>query len=158
MSAEHDKFWKLVDDIKTAMLTTRKDDTLPSRPMHAYCARGEGKIFFIIDMSSEKTHEIGEGDAVNLVFVDIAAQHYVSVTGTARVLRDPERQKAMWNPFAEAWLPQGPEAADVGLIEVTLDEAVYWDSPASKLVTLWKVAIANITQTPPSSDMGTVKF
>lgn len=153
-----DKLWKLVTDIRYAMLTTEDGGRLSSRPMAAYVDRDAGMIRFITNLDTEKTHAIGDGDAVNLAFVDIGNEHYVSVEGTARVLQDAALQKKMWNPFAEAWLPQGPEAADVGLIEVTPSEATYWDSPSSKLVQLWQVAVANITQTPPSGEMETVKL
>ena len=152
------KMWELIHDIRICMLTTRGTDGLQSRPMSAYVERDERRIFFITNLDSHKTHEIGDGDAVNLAFVDKAASTYVSVEATARVLRDPVRQKKLWNAFAEAWLPQGPEAPDVGLIEVTPTQATYWDSPSLKLVQLWKVAVANVLQTPPSDTVETVRL
>ena len=75
-----------------------------------------------------------------------------SVTGHAHVVRDVAKQKELWSSFAEAWLPQGPEAPDVGLIRVDPIAATYWDSPSGKIAQLWEIAKANVTQTRPDSD------
>lgn len=143
------KLWDMIDDIRVAMLTTQRGGKLESRPMHAYLDRDQRCLWFLTSLESEKTDEIAEGEAVNLAFVDRDDQNYVSMSGRARVVRDVQKQKELWNAFAEAWMPEGPEAPDVGLIRVDPIEATYWDSPSSKLAMLWDVAKANITQTPP---------
>ena len=74
------------------------------------------------------------------------------LNGHARVMRDVAKQRELWNAFAEARLPQGPEAPDVGLIRVDPVDAIYWDSPSSKITKLWEVAKGNATQTPLASD------
>lgn len=146
------KLWDMIEDIQTAMLTAKRGDRLESRPMTAYVERDARAIWFLTEIDSEKTREIEEDEAVNLAFVDNDDRSYVSVTGTARVLRDVAKQKQLWNAFAEAWMPEGPEAPNVGLIRVAPVEATYWDSPSSTAVQLWRVAVANATQTPPSGD------
>lgn len=150
--------WETIDKIRIAMLVTRSGDKLQSRPMSAYADRDARKIFFITPLDTEKTHEIGTGDTVNLAFADASTQDFISVEGHARVIQDVARQKQLWNAYAEAWLPQGPEAPDVGLIEVTPTEATYWNAPSSKLVQLWKVGLANVTQRPPSSEVHQVQL
>jgi len=146
------KLWDMIEDIRVAMLTTSRDGRLESRPMQAYPDRDGRCLWFITSLDSEKTHEIADGEAVNVAFVDRDDQNYVSVEGHARVVRDVAKQKELWSAFAEAWLPQGPEAADVGLIRVDPTDATYWDSPSGRIATLWRVAKANATQTPPHDD------
>jgi general stress protein 26 len=145
------KLWEIVDDIRVAMMTTRRGDRLESRPMHAYFDRDERCLWFITALDSAKTEEIEDGEAVNLAFVDKDDNSYVSMNGHARVVRDVEKQRELWSRFAEAWMPQGPEGANVGLIRVDPTDATYWDSPSSRLAMLWDVAKANATQTPPDS-------
>lgn len=145
------KLWDMIEDIRVAMLTTLRGDKLESRPMHAYLDREARCLWFLTELGSEKTQEIAEGESVNLAFVDKDDHSYISLNGRARVLRDVEKQKQLWSPFAEAWMPQGPEAPEVGLIRVDAVEATYWDSPSSKLAMLWEVAKANVTQMPPDS-------
>lgn len=146
------KLWDMIKDIRIAMLTTKHGESLESRPMSAYSDRDERCIWFITPLDTEKTHEIADGEMVNLAFVDVDDENYVSLSGHARVVRDVAKQKELWNAFAEAWLPQGPEAPDVGLIRVDPTHATYWDSPSSKMAKMWEVAKANVTQTPPDND------
>lgn len=153
------KLWDMIEDIRVAMLTTKRGERLESRPMHAFVDRDQRCLWFITELGSEKTHEIAEGEAVNLAFADKDDQSYISVTGHARVVRDVAKQEELWGPFAQAWMPQGPRGEDVGLIRVDPVDATYWDSPSSKIVTLWEVAKANLTKNPPhNSDVGKVSF
>lgn len=151
MTDDTTKVWDMIEDIRVAMLTTDTPHGLESRPMSAYVDKAGHAIWFITRIDSDKTDEIKEDAHVNLAFADSKANKYVSVTGTARVVRDPVKQKELWNPFAEAWLPEGPDAPTTGLIHVTPAQATLWDSPG-KLALLVQVAKANITQTPPKDD------
>ncbi len=151
MTDDTTKFWDMIEDIRVAMLTTETPNGLESRPMSAYVDKDAGDIWFITRIDSGKTDEIKDDAKVNLGFANSSSNKYVSVTGTARIVRDPAKQKELWNPFAEAWMPEGPEAPTTGLIHVTPEHATIWDSPG-KLAMLIKVAKANLTQTPPKDD------
>lgn len=151
MTDDTTKVWDMIEEIRVAMLTTDTATGLESRPMSAYVDKAAHAIWFITRIDSGKTNEIKDDAHVNLAFADSKANKYVSVTGTARVVRDPAKQKDLWNAFAEAWMPEGPEAPTTALIQVTPGHATLWDSPG-KLAMLIKVAKANLTQTPPKDD------
>jgi general stress protein 26 len=151
MDSDTKKFWDMIDDIRVAMLTTDTPHGLESRPMSAYVDKAAGYIWFITRIDSDKTGEIKDDAHINLAFANSSSNKYVSVTGTARVVRDPAKQKELWSSFAEAWMPEGPEAPTTALIHVTPAHATIWDSPG-KLAMLVKVARANLTQTPPKDD------
>lgn len=144
------KLWDMIDKIRVAMLTTEHDGTLESRPMSAFSDREARLIWFITRTDTDKTNEIATGAPVNLAFGDKSTNNFVSITGTAEVVRDTAKQKELWNPFAEAWLPEGPEAPTTALIKVTPMHGTLWDAPG-KLAQLFNVAKANITQKPASS-------
>lgn len=146
-----DKLWEMIDDIRVAMLTTETPTGLESRPMSAFVDKPAGKIWFLTRIDTAKIHEIADDSKVNVAFADNKANSFVSVTGTAHVMRDPAKQKELWGPFAEAWMPEGPEAPTTALICVDPTHGTLWDSPG-KIAQLFAVAKANITQTPPSSD------
>ncbi len=150
-TAADTKLWDTIHDIRVAMLTTETPNGLESRPMSAYVDRDAKTIWFLTAVDSSKTDEIKDDSHVNLGFANSSSNTFVSVTGTARVVRDVAKQKELWNPFAEAWLPEGPEAPSVALIKVDPAHATVWDSPG-KLATLFRVAKANVTQTPPKDD------
>jgi general stress protein 26 len=151
MTDDTNKFWDMIDDLRVAMLTTETPTGLESRPMSAYVDKAAGDIWFITRIDSDKTNEIKDNAKINLAFANSSSNKYVSVSGTARVVRDPAKAKQLWNAFAEAWMPEGPEAPTTALIHVTPAHATIWDSPG-KLAMLIKVAKANLTQTPPKDD------
>ena len=130
------------------MLTTEGHDGLESRPMATQVDRDTNTLWFITRIDSGKTSEIADDAQVNVSLS--GSSTWVSVTGTARVIRDAAKAKELWSPFAEAWMPEGPEAATTALIQVTPRHATLWDEP-NKLVNMFQVAAANITQKPPSS-------
>ena len=154
MDGDITKFWDMIDDLRVAMLTTDTANGLESRPMSAYVDSAAGHIWFITRVDSEKVGEIADDAKVNLGFANSSTNKYVSVTGTARVVRDSAKQKELWNSFAEAWMPEGPGAPTTALIRVIPEHATLWDSPG-KLAMLVEVAKANLTQTPPKSDQVT---
>jgi len=58
---------------------------------------------------------------------------WVSVSGTAEIIRDQLKARELWNPFVEAWLPEGPQDPNIVLIRVQADTAEYWDSPGGRV-------------------------
>ena len=146
---DQDRLWDAIKDIRTGMLTTQGSSGLESRPMSASIDRAAGRIWFITRIDSGKTQDIADDAQVNIAFAAPNSNSWVSVTGTARVIRDAGKAKQLWSPFAEAWMPEGPEAATTALIEVTPVHGTLWDEP-NRLVQLFQVAAANITQKPPS--------
>lgn len=144
--------WKAIKAQPIAMMTTMHDDAMISRPMAAHADADEGAIYFVSRLESGKTHDIDMTSAVNLSFCDPANATYISVTGHATVSQDRKKLRELWNMWAEAWLPDGPDAPDTTLITVDPGEAVLWDSNSSRIVRTIKTVAAAITQTPP--DMG----
>lgn len=69
-------------------------------------------------------------------------QDYVSVSGHARLLRDREKMQELWTRWVEPWFPNGLDDPDLALLEVTVDDAEYWDAPASRTQRLFGLARA----------------
>ena len=149
MTTDQDRLWDAIEHMRTGMLTTQAPTGLESRPMSAHVDRDAGAIWFITRIDSEKAHEIADNTDVNVAFGDAHGNSWVSLTGTARVVRDAAKAKELWSPFAEAWMPEGPTAPTTALIEVNPTHGTLWDGP-SKLVQLFEIARANVTQTPAS--------
>ena len=137
------KLADLVGEATIAMLTTAEPDgTLRSRPLATLEMDSEGKLWFFTAMSSGKVSEIDQHRKVNLSYVNLDKQDYVSVSGHARLFRDPEKMRELWTPWVEPWFPAGLDDPDLGLLEVTVDDAEYWDAPASKTQRLFGLAKA----------------
>ena len=137
------KLADLIAEAGIAMLATAEPDgTLRSRPLATLEMDSEGKLWFFTAMSSGKVSEIDQHRKVNLSYVNLDKQDYVSVSGHARLFRDPEKMRDLWTPWVEPWFPAGLDDPDLGLLEVTVDDAEYWDAPASKTQRLFGLAKA----------------
>lgn len=148
MTTDQERLWDAIEDLRTGMLTTEGADGLESRPMSASVDRATGSLWFITRIDSTKTQEIADDAHVNVAFA--GSSKWVSLTGTARVVRDAAKARELWSPFAEAWMPEGPDAPTTALIQVKGTHATLWDEPG-KIAQLFHVAVANVTQSPPSS-------
>jgi general stress protein 26 len=131
------KLAKLIKGIRVAMLTTRDDDgTLRARPMQTQEQEFDGTLWFFTPASSHKVIEVGHEHQVNLSYADPGDNRYISVSGTATLVRDRAKIDELWTPVLKAWFPQGKDDPDVALLKVDVAKAEYWDSPSSTLVKL----------------------
>jgi general stress protein 26 len=125
----------LVKDIDFCMLTT-VDETghLHSRPMSSNGdIDPDGSLWFFTSASSHKVDEIAKLPKVSVSFADPDNQRYVSISGTAKLVRDRKKIDELWRPEFKMWFPNGKDDPDVALLRVSTEQAEYWDSPASAI-------------------------
>ena len=127
------KLREMVKDIEYAMLTTVcEDGTLHSRPMSTNGQiELDGDLWFFTYASSEKVAEIERNNKVNVSFAAPHKQSYVSMSGTAQLIRDRAQLEQLWQPQLKAWFPKELEEPDIALLKVNVEKAEYWDSPSS---------------------------
>ena len=141
-----EKIGELIKDVRIAMLTTAcPDGSLRSRPMATQNEKFDGTVWFFTRSDSGKVHEIQDEQHVNISYSDAGSQVYVSVSGTARLNHDRAKIDELWSPVAKAWFPDGKDDPQLALIEITVDSAEYWDSPAAAVVKLVGFAKAIVT-------------
>ena len=126
------KLREMVQKMDIGMLTTREQDgTLRSRPMST---NGEiefdGDLWFFTYGNSHKIEEIEREPQVNVSFSS-DKYRYVSMSGTARLVRDKAKVEELWKPQLKAWFPKGTEEPDIALLQVSVTQAEYWDSPGN---------------------------
>ena len=144
-----EKLAKLIKGVRVAMLTTiEADGTLRSRPMATQQTEFDGTLWFFTWLDTAKVHEIEHDRHVNLAYANPSDEVYVSVSGTARVVRDQAKAKELWNPIHKAWFPKGVDDPNLGLLRVEIEKAEYWDAPASSVVQLIGFAKAIATGKP----------
>lgn len=127
------KLRDMVKAIDIAMLTTvNEDGSLHSRPMSC---NGEiepsGDIWFFTYASSHKVTEVEQQQQVNVSFADPHKQRYVSMSGSAQLVRDHQKLAELWQPQLKAWFPKELNEPDIALLKVKVDKAEYWDAPSS---------------------------
>lgn len=129
------KLGELIKGIDIGMLTTRDDNgILHSRPMRAQDVEFDGDLWFMTKADSGKVHEIEKEPQVCVSFARPNSQDYVSVSGTAELVRDRAKIDEFWSPVYVAFFPDGKDDPDLALIKVTAEQAEYWDSPSSPVV------------------------
>jgi general stress protein 26 len=132
----------LVRQMQVGMLTTLEaDGSLRSRPLQTVEVDAEGRLWFFTEAHSPKSERAEAADhQVNLSYADPRDRDFASISGTARVVRDPERMRALWTPRLERWFPRGLEDPDLALLEVRIDKAEYWDEPRDENVKIATLA------------------
>ncbi len=147
---DQDRAWELMKKIGFAMLVTRDGDKLRARPMSAYVARDENAVYFLTDARHQKDEEIARFPQVNLSFADAGSQKYVSLTGTATISNDRAKIRELFSTPAKAWWDSA-EDPNIRLLQITPDDAEFWDSPGT-VVSYVKMAAAAVTGSRP--DLG----
>jgi len=123
---------ELIKGIKFAMLTTVKaDGSLYSRPMTTQETEFDGNLWFFTEADAPKVDEIEREEQVNLAYADASDQRYVSLSGTAQLVRDVQKQRELWNPANKIWFPNGPEDPNVALLKVSVAKGEYWESSSN---------------------------
>src|SRR5205823_13361961 len=93
------KLQDLVRDIDIAMLTTvTVDGALRSRPMATRDFDDDGMMWFICSDRSEMAADLAGESGVNVSYADPKKQRFVSVTGNASIVHDPEIARKLWIP------------------------------------------------------------
>jgi general stress protein 26 len=147
----HDRVWDIIERVGVCMLTTRSDGGLRARPLEARPDREAGLIWFVTDRRSGKEHEIEAEHDVGLVFIDKAANAYLSITARAAVRPDHAKAAAIWKSSDNMWW-HGPDDPNVCVLRVMPLTAELWDGPASKAVAAFEFVKARLSGAKP--DLG----
>ena len=144
-----DRVWDIIEKVGVTMLTTQFSGGLRARPLEARPERDAGLIWFVTDVRSGKEHEIEAEHDVCLVFIDAAANAYLSITARAEVRHDHAKAAEIWKSTDTMWW-SGPDDPNVCLLRVRPVTAELWDGPANAAVAAFEFAKARITGAKPN--------
>lgn len=149
----HDRLWDFIKDIRFGMLTHRHaDGSLHAHPLTTQNKElgPKGVLYFFVSQRTELGQRLRSDGNVNVCYADPHKDHYVSITGVARVSEDLEAKQRLFNPMSKAWFPGGARDPDLELVEVQITGAEYWDVKESKPTQLFKLAAAAVSGQRPS--------
>ena len=110
----------------TAMLVTRTaDGGMRARPLSIAESQDDGAMYFSTAIDSPKVEELETDSHVNVVMQD--GRRFVSLSGTATIVRDRGIIERLWRPSWKVWFPQGKDDPSLCLLRVDPTEAAYWD-------------------------------
>ena len=111
MDSELQKLYSLIDNIETAMMTTRRaDGHLRSRAMANQKQAGGADLWFVTAEGSGKLADLAHDPHINLSYYKDSNRSWVSVSGTAVVSRDRQKVGELYAPDWKVWFPEEGDA------------------------------------------------
>ncbi len=134
----------LAKGIRIGMLTTvDADGHFISRPMAQQDVEFDGDLWFFAERNSRKVAQIIANPHVGVTLT--SNDTWISVDGEAEIVDDKAKAKELWNSWVEAWMPEGPDDANVVLIKVSSHSAEYWDTPGGRIASVISFVKAKVT-------------
>lgn len=128
MKRELEKFYALIEDIETAMMTTRRPDGhLRSRAMANQKPAAGADLWFVTAAESEKLRDLAHDPHVNLSYFKDGSREWVSVSGIATISRDRQKIRELYAPDWKIWFgaddrdPRHGTADDPRLVLIGVD-------------------------------------
>ena len=122
---------RLLKGMSIGMLTTQTaSGASHSRPMLVHDVDECGWLWFLTDRHSRKACELSQNPQATIAFQSRKRDRYVSVQGTAVIIRDDVKLQKLWNPALRAWFPRGARDSEIVLVAVRVERAEYWLVPS----------------------------
>ena len=149
------KVSELLKKFRFAMFTTTDaSGKLVSRPMTVQDREFDGDLWFFAAKDSNDVKEIAGDASVNVSFS--SNDTWLSLSGTAETVDDQAKIKELWNPYVEAWFPDGQDDPNVTLIRFSPETVQYWDTPGGRVASVIAFVKSKVTgSTPDVGESGT---
>lgn len=122
------KLRKLLKGFRVAMLTTvTPEGALRSRPMATVPVEDDVDIWLLTKAGAPKVDEVEEHHRVNLNYASDEDDCYISLSGNASLVRDPERVPGLWKKRHRKWFPEGKNDPELAALRVQVERAEFWD-------------------------------
>jgi len=134
---------KLLQEFETALLVTSTDeDQLRGRPMAIQKPASEldCDLWFVTSIDSAKMGEIERKPHVCVMC--LRGKHgsaYISISARARVRRDRELVRKLFQPDWKIWWPAGPDDPNIAFIEMDIERAEYWEPEGGAVRVLYEM-------------------
>ena len=166
MRKELDALFKMIDELDTAMLTTRRrDGHMVSRAMANQKQAAGADLWFVTLDSSGKLDDLEHDPHVNLAYYKDRTREWVSVAGMATISRDRAKIRELYMPDWSMWFEKGgdprhgtPDDPRMVLIGVDVHSAVYLEVNKPQPLVLYEIAKGFVTGTEPKiGEMHTIE-
>ena len=139
--------WKLIEDIRMALLVTKSGDVIDARPMAAIAQQEKGRIYILANKGEDSHRQIQADDQVIVSFQK--GMTFVVVHGSAYPSEDRAKITELWTAFDQAWW-DGPDDPRIILLSIEPIRAEFWESPG-KLISYTDMLLSAVTGKKPNT-------
>jgi general stress protein 26 len=118
---------------------------LSTRPMSTRDVDENGDIWFFSRKGSTKNEEIAADNRVQLFYSNHSNYEFLTLYGTATIIKDDEKAKELWSAMAKTWFNEGYTDPELTLLKIVPEAGHYWDTKDGKIVSLFKMVAGAIT-------------
>ena len=157
-------FYAMIEEIDTAMFTTRRrDKLLVSRPMANQVAAAGADLWFVTYEGAAKLDEISRNPEVNLSYYKDRTREWVSVSGIAKISRSRAKIRELYRPDWRMWFgdeggekdgtPDDPRMVLIGVRMScdTLARSPSFSRPASRNASARAASALSRTRSTPNA-------
>ena len=157
MGKELTKLYEMIEELDTAMMTTRRaDGHLVSRAMANQKHAPGADLWFVTAEGSPKLTDLSGDPHINLAYYKDRTREWISVAGFAKPSRDRGIIRQLYAPDWKMWFPDEgdprhgtPDDPRYVLIGVDVHSAVFLEVNKPQSVVLFEMAKGWITGTEP---------
>lgn len=137
------KIQELAKSAETCFFTTKitTGHALTVRPMSIRKVDEDGTFWFLSAEDSNKNAEVQSDPNVQLLFQGSAHSDFLSIYGTAKVMKDKAIIKELWDPILKTWFTEGIDDYRITIIKVEPKEGYYWDNKHGNAVAFAKMLV-----------------
>jgi len=148
MKDELAKLYEMIDDLETAMMTTRRPDGhLVSRAMANQKHAPGADLWFVTSRETCKLDELEDDPHVNLAYYKDRTREWISVSGLATISNDRATMHQLYSEDWRAWFPKSdadprhgtPDDPRLMLIGVEVHSAVFLEMDKPQPVVLYEM-------------------
>lgn len=139
-----EKMTELAEDAKLCMFITGMGHVpFHARPMALQEVDEDGTCWFFSAADSRKNADIKDDHRVQLAFLNRSKSEFMTLYGTAEIVRDVKKAKELWNVFLTTWF-DGADDPNLTMIRFKPEQGHYWDTKSNKMVQSISIAIGAI--------------
>src|SRR5918911_3118770 len=135
MTGSLDEMRALLAGMEIGFLTTiDAEGTFHSRPMQLQRHDPDGTLWFATSLDSRKCEDLHANPRCCVAF--LKNSKYVSISGSAHLVKDERMIRILWTPAWRGWFPGGPKEPDLVLLRIVPEHVEYVDPRGGRLRSL----------------------
>ena len=146
---------ELAEPGTTLMVATRSGNGVESRPL-TVAEVSDDRLSILVDTTADWAKDLGVDEWVHVTISDTRANDFASMSGSANVDTDPARIDELWNPFADAYFPDGRDSDGIAILDITVESGSYWDSPNGRLGSVISLVKAKLGSADQAGEHGDI--